>query len=570
VHFSADHADVDLEARRATLRGHVVVTATRATLRAESLELRYLDDDKIAVQGPAELAWCDAPRPPLTLRFGEVTLARDEVVARRITLLAFGRVPVGYLPWIALRGPSRWGLLPPAVALRAQDGVLVSAGVHAPVADGVGLDLRPGLYLRGGEEVRGTLRTPGGELAFRWDDTTSALVSARGNARAGEHVLLEIDALRGDRGARGTSEVDAVARPYDRAVVSVQDTGVVSAGASLRIAAPRRTGELVYAPRLLVATGRTVGPFVASGVAELGTFFDARGVGRPLARLDRDVTGAAFAGPVRMRGTFRGAVLAEGSDELRMHSFGMGLVDVGVPLSRAFGTARHVVDPGLAVATTGAVGSSTLPNGQGAEQRHGLSTVPFARVATSLVGRDVRAAARVAGGTWVRQGGGRAVYRAAAVVDAEAGAVRADWYGVGTTGTVATLLVDAGGAADANVYGLLAYRRGEDSVVARGLAADLPFAASTGSYGATGLTQSAGLRVPLAASLAFASQIDGDLDSGVIFGGSLGLGYVHVCGCLGASVVSSSRIGRPGVDTLFLVDLAPLPGTRPLGRARWN
>lgn len=569
VGLAADHADLDLEARTAALRGHVVVTAARATLQAERLELAYLDNDQIRVTGPADLTWCQTPRPPLSLRFDQATIGHDTVSARGVALRAFGKVPIAYLPWISLRGPTRWGLLPPAFALRAKDGARLSLGVHAPVASWLAFDVRPGVYLQTGAEVQGTMRTAGGDVDVRWDRTTSALFAARGAVSGRGAFAAEVDVLRGPRGRAGTTELEVVARPYDRAGVGVFSVGPsVAAGAVVRAAGRRVDGDLVYAPRLVLATGRTHGPFIGSGVGELGTFFDARGIGRPFARLDRDVTVADFAGPVRLRGTFRGAALVEGTDELRIHSFGVGLVDAGLPLARRFGSVRHVIDPGLGVSVVGGIGASTLPNGQSPEQRRGLSVVPAPRVATSFVGQTMRVAARAAAGTFIEQDAVRMVYRGGVVLDAKAAAVRVDAYGIGRRGHVGTVLLDAGDEDSATFYALVAARTGEDSLVARGLATDLPLALSSGSYSRVGVTESAGLRVPLGGGLALATRLD--LDEAVVIGGLLGMGYVHPCGCLGASVVSSSRVGRGGNDTLFLVDLAPLPGSRALAHTRWN
>jgi hypothetical protein len=572
--FSADHADVDLEQRRAVLRGHVVVEAARARLRANRLSIEQLGTDKIRVDGPATLAWCFADDPPLVLRFRRAEVADDLVIVRDASLRVWGgRLPIAYFPWFSLRGPSRWGLLPPSLALRATDGVRVSAGVHAPITRTLGLDLSPGVYLRGGGALSTTLRSSGGTIETRWDQnhTGKQLFFARGTVSLGTVGSADVDVLRGQRGRQGTSELDVVARPYDRASVGVHAVNErLSVGAQLRMLGRRVDGQPVYAPRLVLATGRTYGPIVGAGIVEVGTFFTKSGEGRPLARFERDATATTHLGIVRMRGTFRGAILAEGTDDLRTHSFGLGFLDAGVPLRRRFDDVLHTVDPGASLAVVGGLGRSDLPNGVSPEQQHGLSAVPAARIFSSLEARDLRAAARLAGGALVSGERTRAVYRGAALLDANAGGLRADVYGIGQTGTVATVLVEAGEEKSATLFGQVAFRRGEDSLVARGLGVDLPQAFSAGSYAYTGATQSAGLRIPLGEQVAMGARIDGDIDQSRVLAGVLGLGYAHRCGCLGASVVSASRVGREGVDTLFVVDLAPAPGSGALGGAGWS
>lgn len=574
VTFSADEADLDLEQRRAVLRGHVVVEASRARLSADQLSLAGVGTDELHVDGPATLVWCRADDAPLRLRFDRAVVGDDVVVVRGASLRVLGgRVPIAYFPWFSLRGPSRWGLLAPSLALRATDGALISAGVHAPLTRSVGLDLSPGLYVRGGGALATTLRSGEERIDTRWDEnfTGQQLFSARGRLTAQQSLSAEIDVLRGARGARGTSELDLVARPYDRASVGAHAVGErISLGAQLRMLGRRVDGELVYAPRLVLAAGRSYGPIVGAGILEAGTFFTRSGDARPMARFERDATAAGRVGIVKMRGTFRGAVLAEGADELRAHSFGVGFLDAGVPLRRRFERAVHTVDPGASVAVVGGVGGSDLPNGVAPEQRRGLSVVPAARVLTALETEGLRVAARLAGGAFVKTDHSSVVYRGAALVDADEGGARVDVYGVGRAGAVTTALVEAGDAKGATLFGQVAFRSGEDSLVARGLASDLPQALSIGSYAYVGATQSAGVRLPFGDQVALAARVDGDIDRSRVLAGTLALGYAHRCGCLGASVTSASRVGRPGVDTLFVVDLAPPAGARALHGAGWS
>ena len=571
VSFSADRADVDLDARRADLVGHVIVQAARATLRAPRLRLEYLGDDEVRVRGPVDLFWCEVPdRPPLSLRVGEATVGRDTVSARDVRLRAFGTT-VGYLPWIALRGPSRWGLLPPALSLRATDGPLVSAGLHVPLSRAVAVDVRPGAYVRGGTEIRSALLVPGGGFTSRWDRRATALLSVKGQAGVADVAAVDIDILRGGRARAGTTELGDVTRPYDRGSAGAQSLGpVLSAGAGLRFAGPRISGPLVLAPRMVVTVGAPLGPFVSSGALEMGTFFDARGDARPVIRLDRDATTVGFVGPTRLRATLRGAALAEGTQALRSHGFAVLALDAGVPLTRSFGEARHVVDPGLSVSTSAATGSSSLPNGIAPELQRGAAAIPAARVATSLRVGDVRLASRLAAGALLQSATASPVYRGGAVVDSPRGAVRIDAYGTGQGSAVLSVLVDVGEEQSASAFGLLSSRHGEDSVVSRGLGSELPSTWTTGSLARAGTSQSAGLRVPFGEGYAVATAFDGDLDESVVIGASAAVGYVHPCGCLAASATSSTRIGRPGVDTMFLLDLAPTPGSKPLPRPRWN
>jgi hypothetical protein len=572
--FSADHAEVDLEERRAALRGHVVVEAARARLTADRLAVAHVDTDKIQIDGPATLVWCLADDPPLRLRFARAELRDDLVVVHDASLRVLGgRVPIAYFPWFSLRGPSRWGLLAPSLALRATDGALVSAGVHAPITRTWGLDVQPGLYVRGGGAVSTTLRSGAESIQTRWDQNYEGrgLFAARGALAFGGVGSVEVDVLRGERGRQGTSELDVVARPYDRASASVHAVNErLSVGAQLRMLGRRVDGEPVYAPRLVLATGRTYGAIVGAGIIEVGTFFTKAGEGRPLARFERDATATIHLGIVRMRGTFRGAFLAEGSDDLRTHSFALGFIDAGIPLRRRFERTLHTIDPGASLAVVGGLGRSELPNGVSPEQHSGLSAVPAGRLFTALEGAQLRAAARLAGGALVDADQARVVYRGAALLDADAGGVRADVYGIGLAGTVTTVLVEAGETKGATLFGQVAFRRGEDSLVARGLASDLPPAFSAGSYAFVGATQSAGLRLPFGDQVALGARIDGDLDQSRVLAGVLGLGYAHRCGCLGASVVSASRVGRAGVDTLFVLDLAPPPGSGALAQAGWS
>ncbi len=245
----------------------------RYRLRAERLRL-HLDGSAVVFSGDARAALCPCPDPPLTFLASGGRFEPPGDLVLRYPRLAVAGVPVFALPWLWLRAPDQIGILPPLVAVRGGDGLLLGSGVHLPWrgAGGAleGVDLLAGGYVKGGAEVGAHLVTAGSDTRVTADlvQGTRVAVEGRGTLLAegprGVGVAWTLGAIRGDRARSGTVDLSAAARPFDTAAAEVSwraEAGPVSAvvagGAVAR--ASRGEGPIAAGPRATLALGGPIG-----------------------------------------------------------------------------------------------------------------------------------------------------------------------------------------------------------------------------------------------------------------------------------------------------------------------
>jgi hypothetical protein len=516
-------------------------------------------------------------------------------------------VPVAYLPWFWLRSDEKIGVLPPDVAFRGQDGVYLGEGVHLPWKDrGVhdALDLRGGAYLEGGFVADARLRTPVGSAKIRYDRlpgprdrapappgvaATNAddglLVDARGATHADDvTVAWDADVLRGRRGVAATSELDAAARPWDRATASAAiGRGPVIAETGVR-AVTRRGGDLVAVeaagPFAGLRSSGGLGPLTYDVHGEGGGLRTSGTAALPAALTPDEITygraegGLAFtenAGPIEgtVEGRAAGDVVndgvgasTDGAAAARLH--------VGAPLVRAFGGADdhdpwiHLVEPfgeAALVHAAGRGGLGVLP-GRGLAAVRGTAPIASGGVRSVLGRWAARDAleATLAGGGAFGDGGTRPLARGRLVASFVWVGAQAD------AGTVVPTASDPGGVAalgrlrlgredGVRLVGNVATREGLDPVLARALT-DAPTTASLGFLAREGTTGGAGLVVPWGRLVTTSAGADADATSGDLVAVRGGLDLRDRCGCITVRTVAAHRIGRQGVDVWLTIDFA--------------
>ncbi len=278
LRFHADTVEADLRLRELGLQGDVLLLYDRFRLTSPELKLRQTSHG-VDVEGPGRVVFCPCPAPPLAVGFsGAIIAPPADLLLRRPQLELFG-VTVFALPWFWLRSPTRAGLLPPIVAWRGGDRLLLGAGVHLPWRTGEEwneLDVTGGGYTVGGAEITVRVRMPHSTARLRFDyvratPSTDGLLTAapaagtpqgpssfvlpssiaqpspqsaggllaavdvRGSVSGpeGAAVTWDVDAIRGPRARAGTLLLQEAARAYDRAafdVVTRSSAVVMSSG----------------------------------------------------------------------------------------------------------------------------------------------------------------------------------------------------------------------------------------------------------------------------------------------------------------------------------------------------
>jgi hypothetical protein len=186
VTFRADRLEGDLAAGWITLEGRVEIAYDRYRLRGNRLRLQR-NGKAVVLQGDAWAALCPCPNPPITFLVSGARLEPPGDLVLRFPRLAIAGVPVLGLPWLWLRSADEIGILPPVVAVRGADGLLLGSGVHLPWRHGEaieGLDILAGGYLKGGAEVGARLVTVGSEVRVMADVVAARGSPSKGTARS--------------------------------------------------------------------------------------------------------------------------------------------------------------------------------------------------------------------------------------------------------------------------------------------------------------------------------------------------------------------------------------------------
>lgn len=578
--FGADEVSFDAKDRALVVTGHVHVDQPPFHLTSERLQLQRVPIG-VKLEGQGRLAFCPCLGEPLAVRFDGATVAPPhDVILRDPVLEVFG-VPVAWAPAFWLRSTGRLGVLPPDVAWRGGDGLFLGEGVHVPWVNGDtqrGLDLRAGAYVEGGVAVDGQMRTATSDSHVKWDrlHTDDGVgLTTRGVTNV---VTWDVDALRRRRAVVATTDVEAAARPYDRAEATAAwraDGWTFASGA--RTAALRGGDLLDMGVGGPIATARRSGAFGASvGAYDMGVEGGAvsgEGTGTTsFARAEGGTLLASRLGPVGATLALRGmGDVADDGFRSGLDGAGQARAALSLPFARGYESADpndpwvHETEPRVEAAGLATHASDVLvvPAGRGMVVPDGGAWVADAGWRNALGRWGTRDAVEVdaSGGAVGDSLATLAALRARASASGRWVALRADF--ARTLGSSRTSAND-GGAFVARVRvgpvtGLhlgvhAAERDGVDPLVARALV-DAPLEPSSGFLTTTGWTGGARLGIPIGARVTARGGADVDLESRQLVA-ALGVLELHdPCNCVVVRANAAHRIGREGIDVWVTVDI---------------
>jgi len=585
VVFGADQLHFDARAQALDASGHVHVDQPPFHLTSSDLRLRRVPLG-VELDGPGTVAFCPCLGTPLAVRFRSATVAPPhDLILRDPVLEVFG-VPVAWAPSIWLRSPGRVGVLAPEVAWRGADGLFLGEGIHVPWRKGDltrGVDLRAGAYLDGGAAVQAAMRTSVSETQVGWD-----LLRGKAGVALGLHgatateadsrpdsIAWEVDALRGARAVRATTDANVAAFPFDRAEGQASwRAGGWTFASGVRSLAPRGgdlysagVGGPVVVARRADAIARigsydaTIeGGAIVGGQSRMTSF--ARTEGGALLATHLGAAGASLAlralGDVADDGARSGV---DGAAQARATS--------GVPLERSFASSDeddpwvHRTEPRIEAAALASHASRVLvvPAGRGAAAPSGAVWVLAAGWYNALgrLGSRDSAELDASGGAVGDEQRGLPVLRARAVAGREWFALKGDLARVlvGTqAGGGGALVARAriGEAAGWYLSGHVAERDGVDPLVARAIV-DAPLEPASGFLVAPGWTGGARVGIPLGPRITTKAGADFDLDGRRLVAVLAAFELHDPCNCVVVRANAAHRVGRDGVDVWLSVDL---------------
>lgn len=584
--FSADEVEGDARLRELVLRGNVVVTYERFRLMSPELALRRTPRG-IEVQGPGEVVFCPCPNPPVTVGFeGGVVAPPADLFLKNPSLRVAG-TSIFSLPWFWLRAPSRPGIVPPSLAWRGGDGLLIGDGVHIPWKDGSDydeLDLTASAYVKGGVELLARFRTPRSTQRVRWDHLRSDLVSvdAHGSYPQAESgaVAWDIDAVRGARARPATMSLDEAARAYDRGMAEVMfrpsDSSIVGAGVRA-VGARGGTGPSerpTWGPRASLGVGGAIGSIGAwDGLATATVLDDATLGPTNLVRSEGGVELAArpsvFVTRLALRETVTGADAGAIS---ALDAVGAASIDASAPFARVFAGESaplvHVIEPRVqgaivAARTSGAYWSMTGRPVALTSGRVGLASGGLRTTWGRLLGYS--------GGSLEGDAGAIAPLGDAVLSDVEPVArLRTAWSSrfIGWGGEAAGQLraprgriflgrARLGEQDGWHVFVKAAGRVGVEPLIARALMAPNAHEPSGGWLAAEGWSGGAEIAAKFTRSVGATLSAQEDLTSKTLLEVHGSIVYAHPCRCISIDAFAGKRLGRDGIDVWVSIDLAP-------------
>lgn len=586
----AETVSFDAKQRVLELSGNVRVDSPPFHLRSQRIKLTRTKLG-IEVEGKGRLAFCPCLGTPVTVEFEKAFVAPPGDLIIKSPTLEFYGVPIFHLPWFWLRSDEKAGVLPPDIAYRGKDGFFVGEGVHLPwrrQGKRHALDLRAGGYLFDGFATEARLRTPVSNTKVRYDrlrGDDGLGVDARGAMDNGElRTAWDADILRGARGVGMTTDLDAAAKPWDRASAEgALHYGPLTVGQGFRLVT-RRGERLEHVESAgpvttIRASGAIAGRITYDATVEGGALRISRPSG-PLTpdtvsfvRTEIGATGAANVGPLAGSIALRSAseVAAEGARDGSMAT-GSARAHVGVPLVRAYRSddaedkndpLLHVIEPFAEAAAITARGRSLLgtPPGRlaGALQTDAATT---SGGITTTLGRWANKGAieaTFASGAAFFGGTSAGVYRGRMSASFAWLGATVDGAGFGIADVTATDIVIARArVGPTNGLRLLANvaRRGPtDGVLARFLVNEA-YEPSAQFLARGGTTGGAMLVVPWHRAVTTSAGLDYDATNRELVGARGGLELRDRCGCLTLRLNGSHRIGRPGVDVWVALDFA--------------
>lgn len=544
-------------------------------LTADELVLRELEGG-VAVDGPARVSFCDCLRAPLAIGFDAAVLEEPGDLKLQQPRLEIGGVTVLALPWFWLRAKSQPGLLPPRVAWRGGDGLLLGGGVHLPWNRGesaLGLGLAG--YTQGGFELTSSMRTPSSSAHLRWDRIRGDLVAldARGSSTLAARTTLawDIDAIRGPRARSGTLDLGAASNPYDRAAVtSATRLGPFLLGTGVRGLFARGEGGPfsghAFGPHLSLASGGALSSHGDWDALLAGDLL-AEPRALHLLRAESGMALSALWGPLSTRLSLReSAALFSREGALGLDAMLLGRAEAGLPLGREFGAGDsalvHLIEPRAEL--SGLV--SHLP-GEGFEERHSL---PLLRddggAALASLGLRTSLGPRFGsdGGSLDAAVGAFAseeTNRYAPLSRLRASLESRDWalsaevaarLSREERGRVILGQARVGAWEERFLAFEIAGREGIEPLAARLLASSLR-TPSGGWLALSGWSAGAFAGTRLARVVRLEAGSHADLSAKELLGVQGAAGYEHPCGCLGASLSGQKRLGREGVDVFASV-----------------
>jgi hypothetical protein len=590
VEFGADDVRLDARSRVLEVAGHVHVDEPPFYLTSDALTLQRVPYG-VVLDGDGRVTFCPCLGAPIAVRFRGATVAPPhDLVLRSPVLEVFG-VPVAWAPAFWLRSAGRFGVLPPEVTWRGADGLFLGEGVHVPWVNGDtarGLDVRAGAYVNGGAAAQVALRTTQSTTVVSWDwlHASGIGLDARGatavsNPDRADSVSWSADALRGARAVLATTDLDAAARPFDRAAVEASwrpDGWTLASG--VRAVALRGADALdavAYGPVVAAQRSDALGHAgTYDATLEGGVLSSGPGATTSFVRAEGNTLLGTHLGAANATLSVRGAGdAADDGSRSGVDGAAQGRLSLALPLARAFASGEpndpwvHLTEPRLQAGVLAVQPSDVLP-------------VPAARGATAP-----------AGGSWLAVAGwsnalGRWGARAFAQLDVDGGAagdlhtaspalraraasnlawlaLRADFARVFSGGAELDGVPAAPGGAfvararvglerGLSLAAHVAERDGVDPVLARALV-DAPFEPASGFLAAPGWTGGARVAVPLGSRITTRAGADVDLGASELVA-ALGAVELHdPCGCVVVRASAAHRIGRSGVDAWVTVDL---------------
>ncbi len=599
----ADEVSVDTRLLELELKGNVHADAPPFHLSADVLKLKRTSRG-VVVEGDARLAFCPCLGTPLTIAFTGGTVAPPgDLILKSPRLLFFG-LPIFWLPIVWLRSPGRIGLLPPDVAYRGADGVFLGAGVHIPWTKGDGqhgVDMRAGGYLKGGFAASVDVATPSSFTRLQYDRLSGStlggpdglLVDARGalqkNFALTEELAWDADLLRGERGVYATTELEPVARAFDRVAIEarVREAGFV-AGLGVRSDA-RRGGELgsldVLGPMMTLGASTPLSDFgVAHATFDGGALRIPGGTTVAIARGVIGAMTAAHLGPLGSTLSVQAAgdVVSDGVDHAKDGAANARL-EFGLPFGRAFQSSdrgdpwRHRIEPIAFASTLVARGDGALAAGarNGIASGGGLATLRGDAFTTGGGFRTALAKWAKGEGFEIEATMGTAAARPIGKQDAARDGLFAvaRWRAeaqhryVALTAEGAHLIAAVAGnawvarARVGETTGLfmkawVASRVGVDPVTAR-LLTDPSLESPVGFLAEGGWTGGVRASIPWFKYVTTRGGVDVDFTERTLLAAVGTLELRDSCGCFRFRATGAHRLGREGIDVWISLDVTP-------------
>jgi hypothetical protein len=581
--FSADEVEGQIRSgEHLRLRGNVVMTYQRFRLTSPELSL-HRSPRGIEVTGPGEVVFCPCPDPPVSVGFESGLVAPPADLVLRRPSLRVGSVTILRLPWFWLRAPSRAGILPPTVAWRGGDGLLVGEGVHIPWRhgrDGEGdLDVSAAAYVKGGFEIVTRLKTERSTEKVRWDHLGQDLLAVDANGSLAQphdgSVAWNVDAVRGPRARAATLSLDEAARAYDRGAfdVSLRERPV-TVGLGVRALGVRGGSgpgqQPAWGPQATIGAGGSIDSVGTwNGLATASVLEDRDFGMTQLVRTEGGAEVFARPGPIAASLALREASsIAQSAGTAGVDAVATATMALAAPLARAFPTddapVMHVIEPAvdataMTAHTSGEYWSMTgrpvaLADGRAIVASSGLRTTwgrLLGRSGASLSGAigaastsDSPAPRSIA--RW------RTAWSSRYVGLGAEGAAFASQLGQITIGQARL-----GDPTDLHVRVSAAGRNGVEPVLARALGSPGGREPSGGWLATEGWSAGAEIGARPLRSVTTTVGIDEDVSAQTLLSVRGSVGYQHPCRCLSVGTFLTRRLGREGVDFWVSIDLAP-------------